>query len=269
VAFVLVAETNIASAFEDLGRHEESLAVRRGLLERTKAYHGVTSDDTFIDALNLANSLLALKKYDEVKAFLPEYVASACATNGPDHRLTLKLRFALCRARGVVRDGSFEEVVESDKEIADIDRRVRRIFGERNEFVDYIKREQLARKMYHENMAKLETEQEAERERQREEELQKRVVVVMRDPAGSGDTCVTTPDVLKAQGLYTPDLRAHTYTVAEATAKFGKMKTSDVPAAQPKRVVPAAAQPKRVVTALAPKHAGVDYSKWDNLEDSD
>jgi len=123
VAFVLVAETNIASAFEDLGRHEESLAVRRGLLERTKAYHGVTSDDTFIDALNLANSLLALKKYDEVKAFLPEYVASACATNGPDHRLTLKLRFALCRARGVVRDGSFEEVVESDKEIADIDRR--------------------------------------------------------------------------------------------------------------------------------------------------
>ena len=258
--FILVAETNLASSFEDLGRHKESLAIRRGLIERTKACHGATSDDTFIDALNLANSLLELKKFDEVKALLPEYVASACATNGPDHRLTLKLRFTLCRARGLVHDGSFEEVVESDKELADIDRRVRRIFGERNAFVDLIKREQLGRKMYHERMANHEEKQEAERERQREEELQKRVVVVMPDPAGGGDMVVTTPDVLKAQGLYKPDLlRAHTYTVAEATAKSGKMKTLDEPAAQPKRVVP----------APAPKRAGVDYSKWDNLEDSD
>ena len=151
---VLMAETNLAKAFEALGRHDESLEIRRGLLERTKACMGATDQDTFVDALNLGNSLYDTGKFEEAKALLPEYVDSCCATYGPDDRLTLKLRFALCRSRGVVWDGSFEEVCESDKDLADIDRRARRVLGEGDPFIQNIKAEQLKRKIYHEGMAK-------------------------------------------------------------------------------------------------------------------
>ena len=228
---VLTAETNVAKVLEDLGRHDESLEIRGGLLERTKACMGATSQDTFIDALNLGNSLFETKKYEEAKRLLPEYVDSCCATYGPDHRLTLKLRFALCRARGVVWDGSYEEVCASDKDLADIDRRVRRVLGEGDPFVQSIKHEQLRRKIYHEGMAKQKAKEEADRERQREAEILKRTVCFVSGPDGG---------------------EAQPCLVAEMMAKLGKMNTADGPAPAP-----------------APKRTGIDYSKWDNLEDSD
>ena len=259
-AMILVAETNVAKVLEELGRHDESLEIRRGLLGRTKAYHGATSRDTFIDALNLGNSLFETKKYEEAKALLPEYVDSCCATYGPDHRLTLKLRFALCRARGVVWDGSYEEVCASDKDLEDIDRRVRRVLGEGDtSFVSHIKLEQQKRKLYHEKMdpemARQKAEAEAARERQREAELRRRQAVVVKDP-NSDKYIVASRAALEGAGLYHPSMQADTYTAEEAEAKFGKKKTSEAPAAKPK-------------PAPAPKRTGIDYSKWDNLEDSD
>ena len=259
---VLMAETNLAKAFEALGRHDESLEIRRGLLERTKACMGATDQDTFVDALNLGNSLYDTGKFEEAKALLPEYVDSCCATYGPDHRLTLKLRFALCRARGVVWDGSYEEVCASDKDLEDIDRRVRRVLGEGDtSFVSHIKLEQQKRKLYHEKMdpemARQKAEAEAARERQREAELRSRQAVVVKDP-NSDKYIVASRAALEGAGLYHPSMQADTYTAEEAETKFGKKETSDGPAAKPK---PA--------PAPAPKRAGIDYSKWDNLEDSD
>ena len=260
VPLILMAETNLAKAFEAVGRHDESLEIRRGLLERTKACMGATDQDTFVDALNLGNSLYDTGKFEEAKALLPEYVDSCCATYGPDHRLTLKLRFALCRARGVVWDGSYEEVCASDKDLEDIDRRVRRVLGEGDtSFVSHIKLEQLKRKMYHEKMdpemARQKAEAEAARERQREADLRRRQAVVVKDP-NSDKYIVASRAALEGAGLYHPSMQADTYTAEEAEAKFGKMKPSDGPAAKPK-------------PAPAPKRGGIDYSKWDNLEDSD
>ena len=299
-AMILVAETNVAKVLEELGRHDESLEIRRGLLGRTKAYHGATSRDTFIDALNLGNSLFETKKYEEAKALLPEYVDSCRATYGPDHRLTLKLRFSLCRSRGVVWDGSFEEVCESDKDLADIDRRARRVLGEGDPFIQNIKAEQLKRKIYHDGMAKAGDKQRSDaeieemftaaaaengvdvakaeaaaREREREAELQKRLVVVAPSPSGENRTIVASLDAINEKGILAPNLRKHIYTVAEATAKFGTNRPKmtkmirDVVTGHDAAAKPKPAPAPKPKPAPAPKRAGIDYSKWDNLEDSD
>ena len=68
-------------------------------------------------------------------------------------------------------------------------------------------------------------------ERQREAEILKRTVCFVSGPDGG---------------------EAQPCTVAEMMAKLRKMNTADGPGPAP-----------------APKRAGIDYSKWDNLEDSD
>ena len=112
----------------------------------------------------------------------------------------------------------------------------------------------------------------------REAELQKRKVVVVPSPSGGygKGTIVASVEACKEKGLYTPNLRAHhTYTVAEATAKFGtnrpKMKKMirDVVTGHDAAAKPKPAPAPKPKPAPAPKRGGIDYSKWDNLEDSD
>jgi hypothetical protein len=114
----------------------------------------------------------------------------------------------------------------------------------------------------------------AAREREREAELQKRLVVVVPSPSGENRTIVASLDAINEKGILAPNLRKHIYTVAEATAKFGqnrpKMKKMirDVVTGHDAAKTKPAPQPKPK-PAPAPKRGGIDYSKWDNLEDSD
>ena len=100
-------------------------------------------------------------------------------------------------------------------------------------------------------------------------------MVVAPSPSGENRTIVASLDAINEKGILAPNLRKHIYTVAEATAKFGRNRPKmtkmirDVVTGHDAAAKPKPAPAPKPKPAPQPKRAGIDYSKWDNLEDSD
>ena len=88
---MLVAQTNIANSFNDLGRFEEALELERDIYRGSLRLLGEEDEDTLISVNNYALSLIRQKCFKESKALLRKMIPVARRVLGENHAGTLRL----------------------------------------------------------------------------------------------------------------------------------------------------------------------------------
>ena len=125
---ILNSRANIAVSLCCLGRHEEALALRREIYARIMAL-GPTKD-TLLYASNLSESLVTSSLWAEAKQFINDQMPLFEEVHGPNHELTLKMRWRLALALCDDTDATLGDLTEATAILEDVFRRLRRLLGD-------------------------------------------------------------------------------------------------------------------------------------------
>ena len=124
---ILGAQTNLATTYDALGRHEEALRLRRDVYSGHLKLLGEEHSQTILNANNYVLSLLNLQRFEEVKALLRKTLPVTRRVLGENHESTLKARWVyagvLYKDPGASLD-DLREAVTTLEETAPIARRV-------------------------------------------------------------------------------------------------------------------------------------------------
>ena len=117
----------LASVYSQIGRHEESLPIRRQCYEEFKSIEGPCSENTLINANNLGMTLHKQAKFAEAREVVRQPLADARRTFGDDHYVTL----ILCEttADAISGLGGEESLRETIAMYEDLVPRSRRVLG--------------------------------------------------------------------------------------------------------------------------------------------
>ena len=126
---ILTAQGNLAGTYQDLGRSEEALRLRRDVYSRRLEFSGEEYVHTISAAYNLATTLDALKRYGEAKTVLRKMMPVARRVLGENNELTLRARQVyaqlLCRCEGA----TLEDLREAVTTLEETERIARRVLG--------------------------------------------------------------------------------------------------------------------------------------------
>ena len=126
---ILRVQNNLASTYQQLGRVEQALCMRRDIYSGRLRLQGEEHRETFLAALNYAISLVHLRRFEEAKSLLRKTVPVARRVLGESDRLMLTMRAnyaaALCRDDSATLDDLREAVTT----LEDAGRIARRVFG--------------------------------------------------------------------------------------------------------------------------------------------
>jgi len=89
---ILAAQSSLASAYNSLGRHEQSMRVRQDLYTKCLSLYGEEHAHTLGEANNLVSSLGILKRYREASSILRKTMPVARRALGDDSKTTLGMR---------------------------------------------------------------------------------------------------------------------------------------------------------------------------------
>ena len=103
--------------------------MRRDVYARSLTFYGNASDDTLLDAANLASSLTEARAFDEAIPFLREQVLVANRALGPDHIRALNLAEWLSEALRRNPDATRDDLCECESLALDVFQRRRRVLG--------------------------------------------------------------------------------------------------------------------------------------------
>mmetsp|Transcript_27227 Transcript_27227/g.82078 ORF Transcript_27227/g.82078 Transcript_27227/m.82078 type:complete len:296 (+) Transcript_27227:2-889(+) len=126
---ILIALSNLAGCFGDLGRHEESLGLLRQTHVRRTEIFGSSDPGTLIDAHMLAKVMLKLGRYAEAKTFLTEQAGVARNALGPDHSDTLEINHYLSIALADDPARTLYDLRKARNIAQDTHKRHRRVLG--------------------------------------------------------------------------------------------------------------------------------------------
>ena len=103
--------------------------MRREVYARSLTSAGLTKD-TLMYASNLSESLLASGPLAEAKQFINDQMQLFGKVHGPNHELTLKMRWRLAYALCDDTDATLGDMREATAILEDVCRRLRRLFGD-------------------------------------------------------------------------------------------------------------------------------------------
>ena len=102
--------------------------MRREIFATSSRHRRPDHENRLIDAINLSESLIEAKLFEEARALVRDYIPVARRTLGTDHELTFELRTN--SARAIYRDtNSSRDVHEAVAILEDVFRTTRRVFG--------------------------------------------------------------------------------------------------------------------------------------------
>ena len=101
---------------------------------------GNASDQTLLNAANLALSLIEARAFDEVIPFLREQVLVANQAFGPDHIRAIHLAYRLSEALRKNPDATRDDLRESESLVLNVFQRQRRILGPTHPHTKYSER---------------------------------------------------------------------------------------------------------------------------------
>jgi hypothetical protein len=133
---MLIAQGNLATAYQRLGRREEALSMRRDVYSGRLKLTGEEHESTLRAASNYASSLVDLQRFEESKPVLRKTMPVARRVLGESHELTLKMRGlyaeALYKADGATRD----DLRVAVSTLEDAERIARRVLGSAHPFTE-------------------------------------------------------------------------------------------------------------------------------------
>ena len=126
---MLVVQTNLASTYIELGRHEYGLRMRRDVYAGCLRRHGEESREALIAANNYAISLGDLQRFEEAKSLLRNKIPVVRRVLGESHELTLRMKKVYARALYQDPAATLDELRESVTTFEDSERLARRVLG--------------------------------------------------------------------------------------------------------------------------------------------
>ena len=126
---ILLAESNLAITYDQLGRDEEALEMKRDVYSGYLELYGAQSRHTLISANNYASSLFGLDRFEEAKSELRKMMPVARRVLSDNHRLALKMRWNYAKALYRDAAATFDDLREAVTTLEDVTRIARRVFG--------------------------------------------------------------------------------------------------------------------------------------------
>ena len=95
---ILAVQSNLAITYEELGRLEPALRLKRDAYSGFLKLYGKEHRDTLVAANNYANSLFDLERLEEARALFRKMTPVARRVLGESHELTLQMRWVYAGA---------------------------------------------------------------------------------------------------------------------------------------------------------------------------
>ena len=126
---ILDAQTNLASTYQSLGRHEEAMRMKRDLYAGWLRLNGAEHEATLLAANNYADSLRSLRRYAEVKSLLRKTIPAARRILGESNQITLHLRCNYALALYEDPAATLDDLREAMTTLEEIETTARRVLG--------------------------------------------------------------------------------------------------------------------------------------------
>ena len=126
---ILVVQTNLSSSYEVLGREEEAISLREDVYSGRLKLNGKEHKQTLVAALNYADSLCGLERFEEAKTLLRKTIPVARRVLGDSVDTTLRTRWLYARALFGDAAASLDDLREAVTTLEDLERTSRRVFG--------------------------------------------------------------------------------------------------------------------------------------------
>ena len=126
---MLVAQGNLAVSYQNLGRNEEALHLRRDVYSERLKLNGEEYEGTLRAAYNYAVILVQLERDQEAKSLMHRTLPVARRALGDNDRLTLKIRGCYVEALYKNSAATLDDVREAVNTLEEMERTARRVFG--------------------------------------------------------------------------------------------------------------------------------------------
>ena len=148
---ILAAQTNLANTYDQLGRHEDVLRIRRDAYTGFSRLYGEEHSLTILAALALAGCLFSINDFQETKSLLLRTIPVARRVLEEGDVLTLKLRSLYADALFADPGATLDDTREAVNTLEDTERTARRFLGSAHPDTAVIERHlRCAREILHE-----------------------------------------------------------------------------------------------------------------------
>ena len=126
---LLITQGNLANTYQKLGQLEKAMRMSRDVHFGWLRLHGEEHERTLSAGNNYAASLIALKRYAEIKSLLRKMMPVARRVLGESDQLALKMRFGYARALYKDKGATLDDLREAVTTLEDTERTARRVLG--------------------------------------------------------------------------------------------------------------------------------------------
>ena len=126
---ILIAQSNLASTYDALGRHQDAMRMSRDVYSGNLRLEGAEHEETLRAANNYAASLIVLKRFEEAKALLRKIIPVARRVLGESHQLALRMRKVYAKALFHDAAATLDDLREAVTTLEATERTVRRVLG--------------------------------------------------------------------------------------------------------------------------------------------
>jgi len=129
---MLVVQENLAISYDELGRLEEAIRIKRDVYSGRLRLNGEEHERTLTAASNYAFSLLGRQRFEEAKSLLRKMMPVGRRVLGESHELTLRMRWNYASALNNDPSATLDDLREAVSTLEDAERIGRRVLGGEN-----------------------------------------------------------------------------------------------------------------------------------------
>ena len=122
-------QANLANTYQELGRPEEALLMRREVYSERLKLDGGEDESTLLAANNYAWNLEDLNRHKEAKALAHKSIPVARRSLGASHLTTIRLRWIYARSLYLNDGATLDDLREAVTTLEELERITRRVFG--------------------------------------------------------------------------------------------------------------------------------------------
>ena len=127
---LLVVQGNLANSYQLLGRLEESLCMRRDVYSGFLKLNGEEHAHTLTEANNYANSLIALRRFEEARSLLRKTMPVARRVLGESNILALSMRWLYSNSLYKDTSATLDDLREAVETLESVAKSYNRVLGQ-------------------------------------------------------------------------------------------------------------------------------------------
>jgi hypothetical protein len=138
---ILGVQGNLAMSYEDLGRLEDALEIKREVYIGRLKLNGEEHEDTLASASNYVVGLFTLERFEEGKSLLRKSTPVARRLLGDNNEITLRMRWIYAQSLFKDPDATLDDLREAVTMLGEIEPTTRRVLGGAHPLTSIIERE--------------------------------------------------------------------------------------------------------------------------------